>query len=515
MEEFKNKTFVGVVEDNNDPKKLGRCKVRVLNVFEEIPVEDLPWATPWKDLNGNTFVVPDVGKVVSVVFDAGNIYKPEFIFAEHFNANLQKKLNELSGSEYTSMRALMFDHSTQVYRTESEGLKLDHEYTNVNLDPYGNILLNLRDNSSIITLGSRDADEQAMLGTTFMDWFDEFISYLVGENGGAFTDSSTAPIIPKPGFIDTVLKYQELRTKFVSNHVRLPKNSFISPQNRSYINQKGDDWKSTKSVNEVSTSSGSSYQPSSTFYSETTGKEEEYKPVDNTKNPADKNPSDYKISVSYEVPHSSLDKTKFQNGKIPSSSMIFSQWANGDKNGKWISTAMQKGSLSAQLIKEAAESFDALFSLYEATDFPGKCPLSIVDCYRTYETQVYLKAKLGGFAATPGTSNHGWGIAVDIGGIASPYTTIKKAPQRASAFRTPVYQWLFENAWKFGIYNPIGIRSGGGYDEYWHWEFHGNKGEPPAQLPTYAKPFTREDLDVLRKNNVTSPADKYINTYFS
>ena len=91
MEDFKNKTFVGVVEDNNDPKKLGRCKVRVLNVFDEIPVEDIPWAAPWKDLNGNAFIVPDVGKIVSVVFDGGNIYKPEFIFAEHFNINLQNK----------------------------------------------------------------------------------------------------------------------------------------------------------------------------------------------------------------------------------------------------------------------------------------------------------------------------------------------------------------------------------------------------------------------------------------
>ena len=65
-EKLKNEIFIGIVEDNNDPRKLGRVRVRVFNVFEEIPKEDLPWAFPWKDLNGNQFNVPEIGKIVSV-----------------------------------------------------------------------------------------------------------------------------------------------------------------------------------------------------------------------------------------------------------------------------------------------------------------------------------------------------------------------------------------------------------------------------------------------------------------
>ena len=121
-EDLKSRTFVGVVEDNMDPKRLGRCKVRITNVFDKIPTEDLPWASPWKDLNGNGLFLPEVGKVVSVVFDSGNRYKPEYIHAEHFNTNLQEKLNSLSESDYKSMRALMFDHKTQIFSTDSEGL---------------------------------------------------------------------------------------------------------------------------------------------------------------------------------------------------------------------------------------------------------------------------------------------------------------------------------------------------------------------------------------------------------
>jgi len=89
-DELNGQIFIGVIEDNVDPKRLGRCKVRVLNLFDEIPVEDLPWATPWKDLNGNSINLPDKGKDVSVVFDEGNPYKPEYIFAELYNIKLEK-----------------------------------------------------------------------------------------------------------------------------------------------------------------------------------------------------------------------------------------------------------------------------------------------------------------------------------------------------------------------------------------------------------------------------------------
>lgn len=40
--------FVGVVEDINDPQKLGRVKVRIINEHDDIKIEtnQLPWATP-------------------------------------------------------------------------------------------------------------------------------------------------------------------------------------------------------------------------------------------------------------------------------------------------------------------------------------------------------------------------------------------------------------------------------------------------------------------------------------
>jgi hypothetical protein len=147
-----SRTYIGIVEENEDPKKLGRCRIRVIDIFDDIPKDDIPWATPWKDLNGNAFNLPEKGKIVTVIFDSGNIYKPEYIYADHYNINLEKKLSQLSGANYTSMKSLIFDHKTQIFVNDGEGLVIDHKMNQINITS-NSIHLNLKDNNSSINLG--------------------------------------------------------------------------------------------------------------------------------------------------------------------------------------------------------------------------------------------------------------------------------------------------------------------------------------------------------------------------
>jgi hypothetical protein len=84
--------------------------------------------------------------------------------------------------------------------------------------------------------------------------------------------------------------------------------------------------------------------------------------------------------------------------------------------------------------------------------------ISITDSYRSYRQQVSVRARKPGLAARPGTSQHGWGLAVDLAG----------GVQNADVH----YRWLRANAPKFGWDNPAWARSGGaGPYEPWHWEY--------------------------------------------
>ena len=273
----KHKTYIGVVEDNNDPKKQGRCKVRVMDVFENLEIENIPWAFPWKDLNGNGFNVPDKGKVVMVVFDQGNQNSPEYIYADHYNVNLEKKLQSLEEKDYLSMKALIFDHKTQIYVNDTEGLKIDHKYNNVNLTE-NTIDLNLKDNNRNVNIGDSGASQQAILGNNWLDWFDEFVDNLLGTSAGPFLGNLGAPVIPNPAFISCLLRYKALRDPvFLSHHVNLVDNNkvkAVSLEKREDNPTIGDEWTSTKEENTL-----------------TQVVPEEFKPVDGPKKEFDDSPT--------------------------------------------------------------------------------------------------------------------------------------------------------------------------------------------------------------------------------
>jgi len=253
-----SRTYVGIVEENIDPEKLGRCRIRVIDIFDDIPIEDIPWASPWKDLNGNGSNIPEKGKVLTVVFESGNIYKPEYVYAEHYNINLESKLKSLDGDNYISMKSLIFDHKTQIYVNDDEGLKIDYKFNNINLLD-DDININLKDNFGKINIGDSSSDQQAILGTNFLDWFDEFVSNLLGEKGGPYLGNLQAPVVANPVFIKVLQKYKAFKdSKFLSRNVYLNDNGAINSIRtdtssdvnlRVNISQQGDSWTSSKGNN--------------------------------------------------------------------------------------------------------------------------------------------------------------------------------------------------------------------------------------------------------------------------
>lgn len=239
----------GVVVDVNDPYKRGRVKVNVMNVFDGLDKEDIPWASPCRNLDGKDFRIPEVGQVVNINFIDGNLYLPEYVSAEHYNINLQKKLETLSDDEYSKFIALLFTDKTQIYENSKDGLMIDHKFQNINLKE-DTINVNLKDNQSTLNLGTDDADQEAMLGTNWIEWFDDFVKELQGENGGPYFGNMGSPIIPAPTLIQLLAKYSAIKKqKFLSKHVNIVDNNQVNKVDRAAEAQSGDVWKSTNTTN--------------------------------------------------------------------------------------------------------------------------------------------------------------------------------------------------------------------------------------------------------------------------
>lgn len=79
-------SYLGFVEDNNDPKKIGRVKVRIAP-YSELSTADLPWASPKLGTHGNSssyggLNVPEVGSQVRVDFPSRDLTAPYYSGAE-------------------------------------------------------------------------------------------------------------------------------------------------------------------------------------------------------------------------------------------------------------------------------------------------------------------------------------------------------------------------------------------------------------------------------------------------
>jgi peptidoglycan DL-endopeptidase CwlO len=130
----------------------------------------------------------------------------------------------------------------------------------------------------------------------------------------------------------------------------------------------------------------------------------------------------------------------------------------GYPNGFIPLTALCPAGVGRHVLRcDAAAAFTRLDQAFRAA--LGR-PLCVTDSYRTFSAQVRLYGVKPALAAIPGTSNHGWGLAVDLcGGIQS--------------FGSSEYSWMLANAPRFGWSNPLWAHRGNGREEPWHWEFSG------------------------------------------
>ena len=139
---------------------------------------------------------------------------------------------------------------------------------------------------------------------------------------------------------------------------------------------------------------------------------------------------------------------------------------------------------------------------------------TITSMYRTYEDQqkLYAEYKAKGKVkqvAEPGSSPHGWGVAIDFQFQKSGGDFIaNNSSNLAEGFdysKNVSLKWLAENSYKYGWIIPIGLRDGSNLDEFWHFEYHGTATKCLLQKnPIYRGPRGTSDGITVR------PTENYV-----
>ncbi len=128
---------------------------------------------------------------------------------------------------------------------------------------------------------------------------------------------------------------------------------------------------------------------------------------------------------------------------------------------------------------EAAKMYNKLIAKAKK----DKIVWRVSSTYRDYAGQLACYRKYGaGSAAKPGSSPHGWGVAMDFGEICGIQEAkakklgVNRASPAAAKYarnKSKTYNWLSKNGPKYGWFNPYRLADGGGMDEAWHWEYWG------------------------------------------
>ena len=140
---------------------------------------------------------------------------------------------------------------------------------------------------------------------------------------------------------------------------------------------------------------------------------------------------------------------------LPVPGKVSPAWG-GYSNGQIPGTALCALGVARHALRcDAAASYASMSAAF-ASAFGS--PLCITDSYRSLASQVSAYQRKPALAAYPGTSNHGWALAVDLcGGI--------------NVAGSPQWTWMTANADRFGFVQPDWARPGAEKPEPWHWEY--------------------------------------------
>lgn len=205
-----DKHFLGIIEDIDDPKKEGRAKIRVISIFDDIPIEALPWAYPKQKSTffgqggqGGSISIPKVGSIVVVTFNNGSEYSPEYYSIHELANDVKTELSQ--DNEYFGTHIILFDgdEELKIWFTINKGITIQLKGSRINIgndkaitiehdqlqslielrgdniNIKSNKLVNITSPQCVVDSGNiqlgKDAIESLIKGDSFMNFFNTHI----------------------------------------------------------------------------------------------------------------------------------------------------------------------------------------------------------------------------------------------------------------------------------------------------------------------------------------------------
>lgn len=203
--------WLGEVVDTQDPNGNARCRVRVYGKFDLLDVEDIPWAVPANNQITGAMSVPNVGDVVAIYFDNGDVYTPVYKNSPRINTELKSEVLDVT-SNPELVTSLVYDADKQIrmYHNVEDGLVISTG-NGPDVDPAIRVTndgkIYLYANDIYIASSFSDDSEPAVKGQTLTDLLTDMIDIIkkhVHVNAGPVTPISVIELGLMQQTIDSI-----------------------------------------------------------------------------------------------------------------------------------------------------------------------------------------------------------------------------------------------------------------------------------------------------------------------
>lgn len=151
--------YIGEVIYTDDITHSGRCKVKVIGLFDGLPDENIPWFSPsssnlFSSNGGGSLSVPKKGSYVKVRFANDDFYSGEYSSIQFIDPDLVEEIKD----DYEGTQVLAYDSDAEllVLYQNMSGLKIYCRGGSIIIDPSGNIQLKHSNSRNVIELNNND-----------------------------------------------------------------------------------------------------------------------------------------------------------------------------------------------------------------------------------------------------------------------------------------------------------------------------------------------------------------------